>query len=516
MINTASKRGVSVGLSLLTILTIATAQRTRSVGLDSLNRAHDVLQAGIDASGGLSALKALSNITRQMSGVRTDEGQGHKPVLPFTDDHPVVTNHPKITSIRDLRKQRVSDYLDDTILGGQPIQRRTVADGTQVFTIFYDYVDHAWTARPPAARTALLRQYPESLLQTACNRPETLQWIGQNDFEGRSQQAISFADTDGTRVSLYFDSQTHLLTKSETLRDDPVLGDVAVETVFNDYRKIGPLMVPFRYRDRVGGVMLQDLRASSIELNTSLDEALFERPEGFPQFELLPPVPSVRKLAEDVYAISGTYNSLFVVFDEYILVVEAGFNNQYSQAAIEQIKSVVPDKPIRYLVSTHFHFDHLGGVRSYIAQGATIITTPDAKEVINRIASTQHTIRADMLSLNPRSPIIETFETFTGNKRVFEDGRHTLELYNISPTPHCDEMIIAYLPRQKLLFEADLQDIEFPGRTGTGGEDTALLDKTIQALGIQVDEIIPVHGRPGTLEDLRHSVEKRGSAAHSQ
>lgn len=485
----------------------ATAQQTTSLSEKSYLQARQVLEAGIKAMGGLEALQAVADITREMAGTRTDEGQGMQPV-PRTDGAtPPVTNHPKLRSVRDLRGQRISEEFEDTIFGGQPIKSRSVLAGNTSF-FASDTTQNIRLPQPsalPAIRAARFRRFPESLLLTAWTRPETLRWLGEGDYDGRKVRAVSFADADGSETALYFDAQTGLLTKTETLADDPVLGDVNVEVVYSDWRQVNKLLLPFRYTDKIGGRVFQDLRASSILLDTHPSDSLFAMPEGYAKIEPVPPVPVVKKLAADVYAILGPYNSLFVVFKDYVLVVEAGANNRYSQASIAEIKKVVPDKPIRYLVSTHFHFDHLGGVRSYIAEGTTIVTTPGAKSVIERLAAAPHRMRPDALSRNQKSPVIETFK----DKRVFEDGAHAVELYQLSG-PHAAEMIVAYLPQEKILFEADMLDIPEAGLV-PAGDDTVDLAAKIQTLGLQVEHIIPVHGRVGTIDDLRQAVARRAS-----
>jgi glyoxylase-like metal-dependent hydrolase (beta-lactamase superfamily II) len=228
-------------------------------------------------------------------------------------------------------------------------------------------------------------------------------------------------------------------------------------------------------------------------------------PEGFARIEPTAPLPALKKIGEDVYAITGPYNSILVVFKDYALVIEAGANNRYSAASIAEIKKVAPDKPIRYLVSTHFHFDHLSGVRSYIAEGTTIVTTPSAKSIIEKAATASHIMRPDALSRNPKPPIIETID----DKRVFDDETHKVEIYRIA-SPHVGEMIIAYLPKEKLLFEADMLDIPEAG-TPPAGDDTVDLAQHIQKLGLLVEQIIPVHGRMGTIDDLRKAVSNRTS-----
>ncbi|MGB9178570.1 MAG: MBL fold metallo-hydrolase [Pyrinomonadaceae bacterium] len=482
------------------------AQQPKSASEKSYLQARQVVEAGIKAMGGLQALQSINDVTRELSGTRSDQGQGMQPV-PANTVQPPVLNHPKQTSIRDLKNQRAFDETEATIFGGQPFKFRSISNSTTNATL--NYVSRTVRESPPAAllnvRAARFRRYPESLLLTVWNRPESLRWLGDGEHEGRKQRVVTFSDSDGSQIALYFDAQTNMLTKQEVIGDDPVLGDIAIETIYSDWRPVGKVMLPFRYMDRVGGSVLQDLRAAIITLDTHPADSLFAMPEGFAKLELTPPTPTVKKLGEDVYAILGAYNSIFVVFKDYVLVLEAGANNRYSQASIAEIKKIAPDKPIRYLVSTHFHFDHLSGVRSYIAEGTTIVTTQSAKSVIEQLAKREHVMRPDALSKKPTAPVIETFQ----NKRVFDDGTHTVELYQIA-NPHAGEMIIAYLPKEKILFEADMLDIDTAeSGPSAAGEDTADFAAWIQKMGLQIETIVPVHGHPGTLADLQKALANR-------
>lgn len=478
----------------------AVAQQ-KSVVEKSFQQAREVLDAGIKAMGGQQELQNIADITRELSGVRTDEGQGMRPVLPRVATPP-ETSRPKLKSIRDVRGNRTLDETDALIFGGQPIKFSSVLAGNMAFGI--SEISKNIRFLPAGAinnsRAARFRRYPESLLLTAWNRPEALRWIGEGEFEGNKQRVVSFADLDGAEVALYFDAESHLLTKTEFLVDDQILGDVIQETVYSDWRPVEKVMLPFRIADRIGGVVVQDLRVTATALNTHPADSLFAAPDGYAKIEPAPPGPTVKKIADDVYALFGPYNSVFVVYNDYVLVLEAGANNRYSAASIAEIKKVTPDKPIRYLVSTHFHFDHLSGVRSYIAEGTTIVTTPTAKPIIEKAAAATHLMRPDALSRNPKPPLIETIQ----EKRVFEDGSHTVELYRIT-SPHVGEMIVAYLPKEKLLFEADMLDIPEAG-IPPAGNDTVDLAQQIQKLGLRVEQILPVHGRLGTISDLQQAV----------
>lgn len=492
---------LSVSLVLISFASgLANSQQKKSEIEKSYLKAREVLSEGISVMGGLASLQKIEDVTRVLSGIRADEGQGMDPVVPRVGNPP-ATNHPKIKSVRDIRGQRTFDETEDVIFGGQPIKVRSITAGTTAFSVFEITKNLRFpVASVSALRAGRFRRYPETLILVAWNRPESLRWHGVGDLDGRPQNVISFADVDGTEVTLCFDSKTNSLTKTESLSDDQVLGDITLETIYTDWRPVEKLTLPFHITDRIGGAVQQDLQTSSITLNSHPPDSLFAMPEGYAKIEPVQPIPTVKKLADGVYAILGPYNSVFVVFKEYVLVLEAGLNNRYAQASIAEIKKIVPDKPIRYLVSTHFHFDHLGGVRSYIAEGATIVTTATAKTIIQNIAATSHVMRPDALSSNPKPATVETFK----DKRVFDDGSQRVELYQIS-NPHVGEMIIAYLPKEKLLFEADMLDIHEAG-TSPAGNDTVDLAEQLKKLGLNVERIIPVHGRMGTMADLEQAL----------
>ena len=99
-------------------------------------------------------------------------------------------------------------------------------------------------------------------------------------------------------------------------------------------------------------------------------------------------------------------------------------------------------------------------------------------------------------------------ETIANKKRVFQDDKHLVELYDIGPNPHANEIIVAYLPKEKILFQADLLN---PAANGTIpiAQDTISFSEKVQQLGLDVEKIYGVHGRAATPEELRTSIEKR-------
>jgi hypothetical protein len=141
-------------------------------------------------------------------------------------------------------------------------------------------------------------------------------------------------------------------------------------------------------------------------------------------------------------------------------------------------------------------------LRSYVAKGITILTTPGNKAFVEKMAATAHTIRPDAQEREKKKPVIETF---TG-KKVLSDGARSLELYDVGPNPHVSEVLVAYLPKEKALFVADLLIIPVEGPWPPASPGLLDFDQKLRALGLSVETFAPAHGRMGKLEDLKAGV----------
>ena len=99
-------------------------------------------------------------------------------------------------------------------------------------------------------------------------------------------------------------------------------------------------------------------------------------------------------------------------------------------------------------------------------------------------------------------------ELIDGKKRVFSDGSQTLELYDIGPNPHAREMLVAYLPKQGILFQGDMFFSPFEGQVlGFAQEATQHFAAKIRELGFTVNTLAGVHGKVGTMSELEQSLE---------
>jgi glyoxylase-like metal-dependent hydrolase (beta-lactamase superfamily II) len=389
---------------------------------------------------------------------------------------------------------------------------RALAKGSEAWNI--DLRNRIVTPGPPGSTTQPVyqqyyRRMPALILRTALDRALTLRWVGEDNFRGRKHNVITYAQNDGNQVALYFDAQNNLLSKYELLFIDALNGEDVSEIEFADYQAFGPLKFPTVWRNRLAGDTASDMKVSDVAVNTKLEDKAFEIPEGLEKAPTPPqgqPI-TVSKLADDVVLVrdtgGGNYNVLAVGFKDHILVVEAPQNSVATETALARIKEAIPGKPIKYVAITHHHSDHSGGLRTFIAEGATVVTTPGNRRFVEVMAASRQN---DRLSRSPRKPIIETIE---GKKRVFTDGEQVVELHDIGPNPHAKEMVVAYLPKHKILFQGDLFNPPIEGPVGAAQDGTVHFSEQVKKLGFTVDKLIGVHGRDATIAELQKSIEER-------
>jgi len=206
------------------------------------------------------------------------------------------------------------------------------------------------------------------------------------------------------------------------------------------------------------------------------------------------------------FSLGGaSHNSVAVEFDDFVAVIEAPLDERRSLAVIEEVVRLVPGKPIRFLVNTHQHFDHIGGLRTYLHIGATVVTHWKNYDFYNRdvLNYTRRTVAPDMVSLWPPTELTEGYNLETVRENyVVTDSERILQIFYVHPLEHAEGMLIAYLPRERLLVEADLFDTHLP-RPWVETEASRSLRNVVERLGLEVSRIVPIHGKPVSWDDFR-------------
>ena len=175
-------------------------------------------------------------------------------------------------------------------------------------------------------------------------------------------------------------------------------------------------------------------------------------------------------------------------------------------AVIAEVNRLVPNKPIRYLVNTHHHWDHLGGIRTYVHEGATVITHENNKPYYQEVLRAgTWTLEPDRFALYPPEEWSEgyIFETVR-EKYILGDDTRTVELYNIQGLPHVAGMLIAYFPREKIVVQADL----FNAAATTANANARAFNNNLQRLKLDVQQIVGIHGTPVPIAQFQQVVSR--------
>jgi glyoxylase-like metal-dependent hydrolase (beta-lactamase superfamily II) len=227
---------------------------------------------------------------------------------------------------------------------------------------------------------------------------------------------------------------------------------------------------------------------------------------------------TTQKLAEGVYLLGGgPANSMAVEFKDFIAVFEAPTSEARSLAVIEAIVKLMPGKPIRYLINSHQHFDHIGGIRTYLHIGATIVTQRKNIAFLNHdvLNYRARTVAPDMVALWPPTELAEgyNYESFNENY-VITDGKRILHVYYVHPLRHVEGMAMAFLPAEGILMQANLFDTHEPPPAKPTQAMTTLY-RQIRMLNLDVKTIAPVHGNPVPMSDFVKAMGPAGNECPS-
>ena len=318
---------------------------------------------------------------------------------------------------------------------------------------------------------------------------------------------VSFVALGKYRVNGTFNDQ-NMLELVQTWVANPVYGDMLYELRYTNYKDYGSVKFPTVLHIHQGDPRLSvahnsmEITMNSVEPNASAPA--ISVPDAVQRAAAPVERTQSQKLADGVWFIGGgTHNSMAVEFRDFAAVIEAPLNEERSLAVIAEVNKLMPNKPIRYVVNTHHHFDHTGGLRTYLAQGATIVTHQDNKEYYERVlfSTAPRTLQPDLFSsyypyfTGGRRPLpVET----VNQKYVLSDGVRTIDIYPVQGLNHAAGMLMVYLPKEKILLNADLYSPPAQGApTPTPNANMRSLQQNIQRLKLDVALHVPIHGQPG-------------------
>jgi glyoxylase-like metal-dependent hydrolase (beta-lactamase superfamily II) len=297
--------------------------------------------------------------------------------------------------------------------------------------------------------------------------------------------------------------EKNLVEHVETLVDNVFTGDTPVDGTYSDYRDLDGIRVPMHIVMREAGFPILDIgvaqaRPNSTEAVDVVARAISAPPAAPPA--AAPPQPPQR-IADGIWQLTpNVEGSILVEFKDYVVMVEGPISDAVTAASIEAAKRLAPGKPIKYVINTHHHADHSGGLRAYVAEGIPIITHESHRKYYEeQIFKNPHSLNPDRLARMPRASVIETVK----DKRVLTDGNMVLEIHLMKEQLHTEGLLMVYVPKEKTLIQADAY-IPRPGAPPLPAPSlhTISLVDNVSRLKLNVERVYHIHGGSSPYSDL--------------
>jgi glyoxylase-like metal-dependent hydrolase (beta-lactamase superfamily II) len=503
-----NKLALLLAISVLTFATVATAQDAKSL-----------LQAADKAMGA----SAVNSVQFSGTGWIAFVGQSFNP----EEDWPRVDLKSYTETIDYGSRSAKEEYV--RVQGNNP--RNGGGAGFPIIgeprTTNFVSGNFAWTLNAqgqpaPQQAAAEVRQFmlwvsPHGFIKAALASENATVADRHFSIQGRTLKVVGFTTMGKYRATGEFNDQ-NMLERVVTWIPDAVMGDMQVEIRYSDYRDVGGgAKFPFRFHMHqgdhpfVGGRNWMDITVTEAKVN--VPNAAVAVPDAVRSAAPARVNVTSQRLANGVWFLAGgSHNSVAVEFSDFITVVEGPLDDARSNAVIAEVKRLIPNKPIRYLVNTHHHFDHLGGARTYVAEGATVITHEANREFLKSIvfAPQSRTLSPDRLSQFPfatTGPGPLPMETFT-ERHSISDGQRTLLTFHVQGLNHNENMAIVYLPQEKIVINADLWGPPAAGAAPPANisQSAIALYNNIKRLKLDVTQHVPIHGNPGPQADFERIV----------
>ena len=465
-------------------ITLVTILAATAIGCSSSLPEVQAVEDAAEAMGGADAIREVTALTVEGSGTRYRLGQNRSP-----DSDLPESQVQSFTRRYDLTDHQLRTEIVSANFLGNMVTQVAALDGDVAFSLGGEGEAQREGA---AARQELQAEYyhhPLPLLQAALTEDEGMRATASNLREESGRRVVDVSTTDGVRLALHVDAQTNLPAMITSTQYNTNLGDVTLSTTFGDWAEVGGVQLPQMITQTIDAYPAAELKVSNT-LNGAVGN-LAAPAEVASAPEPAPPSANVttEEIAPGVWYLAGqSHHSVLVEFGEYAALVEAPQNDTRTLAVIARARDLVPDKPLRYLVNTHHHFDHSGGLRAAVAEGLTIITHEINRSLYERLVEREHSVVRDRLAENSMPLMLETV---TGDEKFeLRSGNRVMEIYRIQGDTHNDGILMVYLPRERILIEADVYT---PGRPG--GPGVANLLKNIKGRGLRARRIAPIHGQ---------------------
>lgn len=448
----------------------------------------DLVAKAVTAMGGEAALRGLRGVHATFYSMTFGIGQEETPQSPA---RATITSGTQSVDYAGNRQVNVTEVRN--VAGVVNRVRRVTAGG-----IGMSEVNGVPSPDNPGAVANVERQWrraPERLLISALDNPGALQRLPARTWRGESVDGVRYANGPDT-LDLYFDRRSGLLVLTETLTDDPILGDRRTVVAFTRWQDADGVRLPRQADTDVNGRLQTHTVITNVAVNRAPADSLWIIPDSIAgraqRSNPTPPPVSVTlvELAPNVWrAEGGSHHTLVVDQGTRLVLVEAPQSAPRMEAVLDTLRSRFPAKRVGLAINTHHHWDHAGGLRTVMAAGIPVVTHARNANFVRSIAAARKTVRPDAISRRPAARAARPTITTVEDTLTVGSGDGRIVLYRL-PTAHVEGILAAYIPSAKILFQSDVVNAA-PTPPAAG---SAELVRFVKARAIPVERVAGGHG----------------------